>query len=661
MEHGKEANVLRDKSNHSIFWDQIEIHPSIRLKFGIRARIFPLHPEKRERRGELRYSNQYATLDGRWTEIDHGACMLSLSLTNTAGESIRLTRLKFPTENGLNAFLGAFDPANISFLRNGYQSWSTARSYRVKDKPLRPWLQLVSLASSNLANLPSNHPGILSSEMYSVITDAKKATSFLVGQGPAFDQFFYIKLNLFRRPDRKNHFELVFDFGRKMISPGQTVTLDSVIMMKGETHAIVQQYFEYLSEKVGIPVAHGPIRGYSTWYYYFNKLKADDVLANLRAIRERSIGVDVVQIDDGYQEHVGDWLRLKPGFAGRMREIAEAIRQAGMRPGIWLAPFAADRKSELFRTHPDFILRNEYGRRLLGGYNVFWRGRLYYGLDITNPGVEEYVRRVIREIVHGWGFDFLKCDFLFTGALRGGDPKDLRLSRAEILKRGMRIIREEAGPGTFIVGCGMPLSAGIGLVDAMRVGPDTGPYWIKRSGKLLRTGAMVGVRNSMRNFMVRSPMHKTLWINDPDCLMLREKRTSLTHAERWAQINAIILSGGMLLFSDDLTQLNGSLIPEIDRISELNEICFAGRPVALDMMEREVPELYYNTAGFLGVFNMEDRHRTKRINLSSLPLDRPLADPVVDAWTGVPIGLDSAGGLTLDRMPPHSSILLRVH
>jgi hypothetical protein len=79
------------------------------------------------------------------------------------------------------------------------------------------------------------------------------------------------------------------------------------------------------------------------------------------------------------------------------------------------------------------------------------------------------------------------------------------------------------------------------------------------------------------------------------------------------------------------------------------------------MMEREVPELYYNTAGFLGVFNMEDRHRTKRINLSSLPLDRPLADPVVDAWTGVPIGLDSAGGLTLDRMPPHSSILLRVH
>jgi ankyrin repeat protein len=47
-------------------------------------------------------------------------------------------------------------------------------------------------------------------------------------------------------------------------------------------------------------------------------------------------------------------------------------------------------------------------------------------------------------------------------------------------------------------------------------------------------------------------MHRRLWLNDPDCLMLRASETHLSREERFALASAIAVSGGMLLFSDDM-------------------------------------------------------------------------------------------------------------
>ncbi|MDA3808868.1 MAG: hypothetical protein PF518_00930 [Spirochaetaceae bacterium] len=148
----------------------------------------------------------------------------------------------------------------------------------------------------------------------------------------------------------------------------------------------------------------------------------------------------------------------------------------------------------------------------------------------------EYLKEVINTFVHQWGFEYLKCDFLFTAALRGAVHHELSLSKSSIIKSGLKIVSDSAGPETRIIGCGMPIPSGIGYVDAMRVGPDTGDFWIHYMAGILRTGSMVGVRNSIRNIMVRSPMHKRLWLNDPDCLMIRDKGTDLSPGERLFRI-----------------------------------------------------------------------------------------------------------------------------
>ena len=628
------------KSEHGrsrISWDQIDLAPVLQLKFGVNRETSRLEREETDCRAQVRFSNRYARLEGRWTDTPGFGSTLRLSLSNIADESIRVTRLVFPAEGGINTYASDIRPADVCFFRNGYQSWSTARSYRAKDKPLRPWLQLVSLANSNLSNLPSNIPGIFSSEMYTVITNRGTDDAFLIGQGAPFDQFFYIRLNLYEQEHLHSYFELTYDFGRKMILPGETIELGAIHMAKGRTHQLVHRYFREIRDSADTRLPASNVRGWCSWYYYYTKISPDIIRTNIDALRrardEHGARIDFVQIDDGYQQAVGDWLRNTPQFEGQMRRLSDEIRAAGFRPGLWIAPFVATKRSELLSVHPEYALRDEQGRRIVAGFNFFWPGRYYYGLDITNPRFDEYLRRVVRTVVGEWGFPYLKCDFLFGGCLRGGTHHDLGLSRAEVLRRGMEVIRETAEQSTdeevFIVGCGMPLTTGIGTVDAMRVGPDTGGYWIERKGKLLRTGAMVGVRNAIRNSVVRGQMHRALWLNDPDCLMLRTRGTRLTAAQRRTQINAIVLTGGLLLYSDDFAALDDELLREIGAIQSITDRCFAGRLIPLDMMARELPTVVYNTAGYLGVFNMGRRSATVHVDSAYL-LEQARA--IAESW-----------------------------
>ena len=224
----------------------------------------------------------------------------------------------------------------------------------------------------------------------------------------------------------------------------------------------------------------------------------------------------------------------------------------------------------------------------------------------------------------------------------------------------MKIIREEGGDNIIINGCGMPLSTGIGLVDLMRVGPDTAPYWTKLSGSFLQTGAMVGARNSIRNFIARSMMNKCLWLNDPDCLMIRKRRTSLTSHQRKSQINAIILSGGALLYSDDFSELHNDELEKVHRINELSEQCFKGKAISCDLMEKSLPEIYYNTSGYLGVFNFKNISSTKEIELDKyFDIPKNIVE-FEDVWSDEKIKIEKGNVLKIKSMHPYSSKLFKI-
>ena len=218
------------------------------------------------------------------------------------------------------------------------------------------------------------------------------------------------------------------------------------------------------------------LTGWCSWYVFYQNISERILRENFGTLREMRTHVptNVAVVDDGYMTAWGDWDSCKPEqFPSSLGVVADDIRKNQMRPGLWLAPFAADKHSALVKDHPEWIIRNDGGLPA----NSSNCGKFFYGLDATNPAVRQHVHDAIERAVKQWNYSVLKIDFLYAACLEGSGKYDLSMSRAQAMHVALRTIREAAGRSTFLIGCGCPIASGIGMVDAMRVSADTGPAW----------------------------------------------------------------------------------------------------------------------------------------------------------------------------------------
>lgn len=65
--------------------------------------------------------------------------------------------------------------------------------------------------------------------------------------------------------------------------------------------------------------------------------------------------------------------------------------------------------------------------------------------------------------MHTWGFKYLKLDFLHSPGVEA-QRYDASYTRAEALALFLSTVKDAAGPGVYILGCGLPMGPGIGLV-----------------------------------------------------------------------------------------------------------------------------------------------------------------------------------------------------
>jgi alpha-galactosidase len=278
-----------------------------------------------------------------------------------------------------------------------------------------------------------------------------------------------------------------------------------------------------------------------SWYEYFTAVTEDDIHENLRAMDTLDLPVDVVQIDDGYQRALGDWLTLSGRFRSR-EGIADAIRARGRRAGIWTAPFLVDPGSELAAAHPDWLVRDEAGGFTHAGHN--W-GHDLRVLDTTHPEAAAYLTDVFRTL-RAEGYDYFKVDFLYAGAL-AGVRHDGAADALTAYRSGIELIREAIGPESYLLGCGAPVLPSIGLFDAMRVSPDTAPHRRPEAGDYSQPGQDPAEFTGA----ARQWQHGRLWINDPDCLMARP---AVETREQWAA--HVAATGGLMASSDRLLSLD---------------------------------------------------------------------------------------------------------
>jgi alpha-galactosidase len=89
-------------------------------------------------------------------------------------------------------------------------------------------------------------------------------------------------------------------------------------------------------------------------------------------------------------------------------------------------------------------------------------------------------------------------------------------------------------------------------------------------------------------------MHRHLWVNDPDCLMLRSEDTALETeaAETWSR--CVALSGGLAMVSDDLDLLGPDAQKQLEGVvaigKESDQEARRGRPpMSPDLLAQVVP------------------------------------------------------------------------
>lgn len=315
------------------------------------------------------------------------------------------------------------------------------------------------------------------------------------------------------------------------------------------------------------------IAGWCSWYGLYSSISEPLIREHLRAavrFRDRyRVPFDAFQIDDGFTPEMGDWLEVKPQFPRGMKPLLEAIRAAGFLPGLWIAPWMVGNRSRLYAEHPDWVVTDRSTGKPLapmtfyGEFRWHKRSEEYYVLDITRPDAESYIRGVLRVWTAEWGCAYLKTDFMYFGSEYG--PRQARwhqegMSRMAIWMRMARLIREEIGDALWL-GCGGPIWAPIGLVDAVRIGRDVGVAW----------KGHYSAESLLRDQTARNFASGILWQADPDCILLRERFHHLTDEQVRSLALFAGLAGGVLMTGDLLDEVpeeRRALFAELARAAE---------------------------------------------------------------------------------------------
>lgn len=449
--------------------------------------------------------------------------------------------------------------ADTKIFLNGYQSWTDSYEHGIKDKmrslsqvpvPLRKKYLCEQYGDYSFVDYGSK-PGQMHGFSYGYLREGDTYT--LIGSLSERQGYTII------RTDTASGIVTV-EKECQGLEIADDYKIFDLCIFRGSENQVFDAYFAAMD----IPKCTAkPIFGYTSWYHHYQNISQNLMMRNLCSLAKCGRKADVFQIDDGWQTYVGDWLSVHPKkFPNGMEPIAKAIVRQDMIPGIWLAPFVCEEKSQLFAEHPDWILRDTAGKMIKGGWN--WSG--FYVLDIEKQEVKDYIREVLRIVTQEWGYKLLKLDFLYAVCLLPSRYK----TRGQIMCEAMDFLRECAGDAQ-ILGCGVPLAPAFGKVDYCRIGADVTLDWDNTMIKRQLHRERDSTKLTLMNTVFRRQLNGRAFINDPDVFLLRKENTTLTaYQKTWlAKVNAIC--GGVLFTSDEVGRYNPNQFEALDELLNLRD------------------------------------------------------------------------------------------
>lgn len=306
-----------------------------------------------------------------------------------------------------------------------------------------------------------------------------------------------------------------------------------------------------------------PMCGYTSWYNHYQNISEEIILKDLEGMTSLPTKIDIFQIDDGYETAIGDWLSYdKTKFPKGMKFVCDLIHEKNMLAGIWLSPFICETKSEIFKNHKDWIRKDSEGNLVKLGSN--WSG--FYALDLYNPEVVAYLKKVFDTVLKDWGFDMVKLDFLYAADRVATKEK----TRGTQMWEGMELLRGLVGE-KLILGCGVPLAPAFGKVDFCRVGCDVGLDWDDKPIMRIMHRERISTKNTICDSIYRRGLNGRAFLNDPDVFLLRDNNIKLTEKEKNQLATVNGLFGSLWFTSDNCNLYTAEKIKSFMKVLELHK------------------------------------------------------------------------------------------
>lgn len=429
-----------------------------------------------------------------------------------------------------------------AFFANGFQSWSTTREVYKDDRQggISP-LANISAFTKHLASMSGD---------YLFFDDYRKTGAFHSCTYTYFRNGDSLELlgsmnertgyTVFAVDSGKNTFSIVKDV--EGVVTDSDYELLNVVRFTGGYDEVFDAYFGGMNlRKPGIE----HLSGYTSWYNYFQKIDEKIILRDLNGLDRVKDSVSIFQIDDGYETFVGDWLDVDgEKFPNGMKSIAEKVHEKGWLAGIWVAPFSVQRVSKTAKEHPDWLIKDINGKPEWGCFA--WGGA--YTIDMYNPEVREHIKHFFDVILHDWGYDMVKLDFLYSEAIHPRNGK----SRGQIMCEAMDFLRECVGEDKLFLGCGVPLGPSFGIVDACRISCDVDlVYGGKFYNKLGVNREVPSAQNAINNSIFRRHLNGRVFCSDPDVFFLRDDNLTFTKEQKYLLGKVNSLFGDVLFVSDN--------------------------------------------------------------------------------------------------------------
>lgn len=194
--------------------------------------------------------------------------------------------------------------------------------------------------------------------------------------------------------------------GRKeTLSAPETAIVFSSEGLGGMSRAFADTVRDYLIPEKFV---HMPrpivINNWESTYFDFNT----DVLCAMLD-RLKGLGIDMFVLDDGWFGHrdddrssLGDWFVFDKKLPGGLEKVIAKAKDCGMRFGLWFEPEMISADSELYRAHPDWLIRTP-GRAPL-------TSRHQYILDFSRDEVVDNIFAQMEKTLAAYDISYIKWD-----------------------------------------------------------------------------------------------------------------------------------------------------------------------------------------------------------------------------------------------------------